>query len=723
MRYMEFDWRVLLRQNATWDALPRSARETFLDNLQPTPITPKALGTDGRVLAEAGYAEPGPEQPKVRLPKRYVPVRDMLRSLRANPAPSDQDPFARDNYLDSQFDSAEIAAFRPRDRGSMRLFNLSSFDTITWNEEFLACEDHHAWECEHGLLPRRGAPRVVMANPYFPSGEVFALTKSIWHWLSHSPGPQHLQDLLDQFQQHSLAQLAAALRGGVRYLILFPVVDPKTLRLRVGLLSRVLRWLQREPVSMPGPVDVPDPFQAPYLIADMRQLLALCQAEPPRLRTDDGGLYVRTSRSLLERATPVPPEFADLSPSNDQDRMECAKEFLLQLGLARTDHTTGRNQRLVITSSGRAWLGREEKAQLVSVIDFVRDGLVSPDTPAPARKHASRGAFTDDSLLDDSLRDDGLRDDDFLDDDFMDDWCEEEPQLLLPPLAQEKLRAALAPARGPSFRPLPDYLAYAAEDLCPLSGNSDEDEVLLDIFAWPFHTHGLGKDRVSAVWREILQNVLRRLLFPLGGIELARLADHRLAFRITAIGEFILRWRSDFDYGSLRRADIIVQPNFEIVFLSPSALAAGTISRFAEQVGRNARSGARTGARTGARSGARSGARTGTLFKITRSSIFAAAATGSTRQDVLTALRELSAKPLPANVTTEIEGWFAQCRRVRIAAAVIIECPDEDTARRVLAAGKNLVRPLGDRIVELREGHRQGQLVRRLRKEGLFASQ
>ncbi len=846
MQHMDFDWRVLLKQDAAWDALPRRARETFLDHVQPAAVPLKALGEEGRVLEEAGYVRREPGGLRVRLPGRYAPIRKMMQALIADPVPRDERPYPPNGYLSSQFDSAEMVAFRPPGARAAGILDLNGFDPIAWNEAFLDCDDERGWERDHGLLPRRGAPRVVKANAYFSSPAVFELTKSIWRWLSRLPEPQHLQTLLDEFDPHSPADLAAALRAGVRYLILFPIVDPETLRLKIGLLPRVLRWLQRELAPRPEPVEVTDPVHAPYLIADMNQLLALCQADPPPLRTDDHQLYVRTCQRLLERAMPVPPDFLPARPLDTEIRFEFAKEFLMQCELARVEYVRSKGLRLLATARGEAWLLLDEKAQLITVINFVRDGILSTRAGAatgksgrsrasggsggsggsgqhlpqrdqsaksgvtldpndersadPSPVHASiRGAdFQDEGFLDrgsldedleaagfddedsddedfddDDFDDEDFDDDDFDDEDHADEWAEGQMRCLLPPLAQEKIAASLSPARGTDFLPLNDYLDYAADNLCPLSGDAATDEALLACFDRYLYVHGLAKDQFAPVWRMTLERLLRRLLFPLGGIELARqtddhpaddcltddhpaddhpaddcladdcLADVHLAFRITAIGEFFLNWRTDFDYESLGRAEIVVQPNFEIVFLSSSPVAAGKIGRFAERSGiddgtrtsirssarTSTRAGARTGTRTGVRTGARTSAQdsargvaqTGTLFKITRSSILAAAATGSTSQGVLTTLRELSSKPVPKNVTTEIEGWFAQCRRVRIAETLIIECPDEETARRVLAVGKNLVRPLGGRVVEVRERHHQGQLVRRLRKEGLFA--
>ncbi len=733
MQTMDFDWRVLLRHNATWDALPRGAREAFLGDLKPSPFPLDALGAHRHALEKAGYVERTAKKRFGRLPARFAPMREMLRTLRTYPVPEKDVSPGGSGYIASQFDHAECLAFRTHSRRTFPLRDLTSFDPIGWTEAFLASDDERAWERDHGLGQRPGTRRVGKTKTYFASPEIFELTKSIWRWLSRSPAPRTLQSLLDEFQQHSLAHLAGALQGGVRYLILFPSVDPKTLRLRFGLLPRVLRWAQREPASLPAPVQVTESFHGPFLLADLIQLLILCQADPQRLRTDDGCIYKRTQQAILDRTMPVPPEILGPASFATDDRVIFAQMMLMEMGLARVDHTRARGGHLRATQRAKTWLALDGKDQLKSVFDTVREGAWQPplDRDEPpvdagvAREDLSNEDLSNEDLSDGDLLDGDLLDEDFHDVDLLDEddgfrsgcgriTAHNEEQLryagpsLLPPVSLEMLQAALDPARGTDFLPVDAYLDFAAEVSFPVTRDREKGAVLADAFDWPGSYYPRSKDQLIEEWKQILAKLLFRLLLPLGAIEVAPLEDDQIAFRITGMGEYFLRWASDFDYGVLKRAEIVVQPNFEIVFLTPSPLAAARIGLFAEP--------------TGSRGNSVSSGQTGTLYKITHASILSAAAVGATSREILTILRDLSSKPVPKNVETEIEGWFARCRRVRVAKTVIIECPDEDTARRVLVSGKSLVRPLGAKFVELRDATTKAQLVRRLRKDGIFVS-
>ena len=142
----------------------------------------------------------------------------------------------------------------------------------------------------------------------------------------------------------------------------------------------------------------------------------------------------------------------------------------------------------------------------------------------------------------------------------------------------------------------------------------------------------------------------------------------------------------------------MVQPNFDVVFLAPSPATEVVISRFAERRGR----------------------RVGVLFQITKQSTLIAASAGLAAEQVIESLRQVCANELPANVEREIRGWFALCRRIEMRPAIVIRCPDEDTAARVRSVGKGKVRSISETVLELSEPKQKTQFVRKLRGMGIF---
>ena len=137
-----------------------------------------------------------------------------------------------------------------------------------------------------------------------------------------------------------------------------------------------------------------------------------------------------------------------------------------------------------------------------------------------------------------------------------------------------------------------------------------------------------------------------------------------------------------------------------MVFLAPSAKAESEIARFCERRGRHV----------------------GTLFKVTKQSILAAAASGLTAEHVLTTLREYCGTELPGNVEREIVGWFGQFRQVTMVPAILIHCPDAETATRVISAAGPRVTRLTDTTLEWRQEKPSPRSSRSCGKWGSFCA-
>jgi hypothetical protein len=173
-----------------------------------------------------------------------------------------------------------------------------------------------------------------------------------------------------------------------------------------------------------------------------------------------------------------------------------------------------------------------------------------------------------------------------------------------------------------------------------------------------------------------------------------------ICIALTDIGRYLLGLADDFDYGPDHdgQGAVVVQPNFDVVFLAPSPLAEATIGRFAERRAKGV----------------------GTLLRIAKKAILAAAVSGMTADQVLETLRRLSSKPIPANVAREIHGWFNQCRRIMVRPAVLIRCPDHETATRVIGVLGDRVVPISETVLELRGPDAKSEVLRKLQSQGIF---
>jgi hypothetical protein len=206
---------------------------------------------------------------------------------------------------------------------------------------------------------------------------------------------------------------------------------------------------------------------------------------------------------------------------------------------------------------------------------------------------------------------------------------------------------------------------------------------------------------VEREWQRDLTDFAKQILVPYGGVSIGLLAeDTAPCIALTSVGRYLVGQADDFDYEHEQREEgqVVVQPNFEIAFLSPAPLAEATLARFAERLG----------------------AGLGSLFRLTKSAIFAAADAGMTCDRLLDTLRELSTKELPQNVVREIEDWFGQCRKVKVQTTALIRCPDADTAVRVMAAGGKQTELLTDTIVAVPNAKAKTDVLKKLKKAGIF---
>jgi hypothetical protein len=198
----------------------------------------------------------------------------------------------------------------------------------------------------------------------------------------------------------------------------------------------------------------------------------------------------------------------------------------------------------------------------------------------------------------------------------------------------------------------------------------------------------------------MLKAFLRMRLVPLGGARLGRTEDGGVAFAPTGAGRYLLGGTDEFRFAAEADGEVVVQPDFEIVFLSAAPRIEAELARLAERTG------------TG---------HVGALFRITRVSVLRAAESGITAERMLKTLGQVSRTPVPANVARQVRDWFGGTRRVRIRPAVLVECPDSETAARVTALGGPQVSAVTRTLLRLDGDEKSvGVLVKKLRAKGIF---
>jgi len=684
MKLAELDWIDVLHHLPRWEALSPAARRAFLEVKPSVAVAPEVVGAALDELVAAGFlSRPGPKGRMYPHPAELRPLLVALRAMaRSRPldGPGGTLPEA---YVQDQL-SMDETHWLAGDRGYHywvdRQATAALVSSADWVKGFLAAAPGAplaGWEAER---IRPGDPR-RLAQP-----EVAEPLRALVSALTAHAGGVPLGSLAALLPDASPAHRAAALAAGLRYLLVFVSLRGDGCDAVLGVLPCIVRRLGPPPPP-PAPVAAAAEFEAPFMVADMTAVLVEAAGEPIRVRGNDLGLFARAQQALAARLLRLPAwterfiavqgedEFdgGDAGGPGDEGpggwitaiRIGVAVEALRTLKLAELKR---REDRLgfAATAAGRAWLGLAEGERLKQLLDSLR--------ASPQRSPGSARGDTLDFF--------GVR---------------------LPFSVDEKtldLRAALAaaflslPADG--MVPVDAFVRYQAREANPFTGAGGAKRQWRVGYGVPRTREGW-----ESLWAQILAAFLQARLLPLGGARIGR-GGGGVAFALTGAGRYLLGAVDEFEQGAAEAGEVVVKPDFEIVFLSPAPRVEAELARFAERTG------------TGV----------GALFRITRASVLRAAELGMAADGVLKTLGQVSRTPVPANVTRQLRDWFGTTRRVRIRPTVLVECPDTETAARVTGLGGAQVTAVTRTVLRLDgDGRSVAALVKKLRTKGIFVQE
>jgi hypothetical protein len=666
LKLHELDWQEVLDALPGWEALSPAARRAFVEIRPGHGFAPEALGEAGVELRESGLLiAPTGRGTLYALRPELRPLLNAARAAhRLSPlsAPGGVLPQA---YVQDQLTSLQSYRIASPQRGydlpEDRKLAAETASSVGWLRGFLAAGPPARWEEQR--MTRDDRPRLV-----FPA--VAAALRELLAALPRHPRGVPLSGIGGLVPGTSPGTAAAALAAGLRYLLVFVSLDGEA-NLVVGLLPAIAARMAG-PLPPPEPVETREAFAAPFRVDDMTALLVEAATEPIALRASDRTMFVRARRAVAERLSPLPAWVARFTAAarasgaheSERERVEAAAELAAALRLADERHSGDRLQ-FAPTRAGRAWLNGGEGERFKAVLHALR--------ALPQRTPAHYGS--------DALDFFGAR---------------------LPfDLGEARLdvRKALCDA----------FLSVPADARVSVAGfvrfHSAERNPFLGPEG-PSVPAGNRSPRTIEAWETawggLLLAVLRGRLVPLGCASLGRAEDGDLAFGITDAGRYLLGASDDFDLAPAPvGGEVLVQPDFEIVFLAPAPRAEAELGRIAE----------------------RTGSGVGALFRLTRASILRAAEQGMSAGQVLETLRSASRGAIPANVERQVRDWVQSTRTVHAAPAFLITCPDEETAARVRALGGARVTPVSPTLLRLDgDAKVRTALFKRLRERGIFVA-
>lgn len=668
------NWPAALEWLPRWDGVSQAARAAWL-TLKPTPGTGLLPARLAEELAAAGLVSP--PGPKGKQYKVVPEAKPLLRVLRAmdRVAVFDLERGATQAYVRTHLTNDQINLLT----GSRQSFGWGSnagelderVSSAGWVRALLDLRDADAartWE-----MPRRAANEALMlADP----GVLTALQRLVTALKDHPEGLP-LRQVHELLPDVDPVHRAGALAAGARYLFLFPALRKLGAEPWMGLLPDVARRMGPPPPA-PAAVQALETFEVPFQMSDMTAVAVEAATAPIPVRASDYTMYVRAIRAIAPRVAFLPSWAQDVlvTPSpeeerEDEDAAPVAHRITSAVGLLSAlklmqMRTTGDRHYLVLTRAGERWLALGEGERLKEVLDAFRAS--TQRVPGSWYDSSNRVEFFG-ARFPFPLPATGLD-------------------------VRRPLADAFLSVPAGAMVPLMEFVAYEARVRNPLL--SADSTLRRDVWA--------GRPKTSegweAAWAALLVGFLFLRLAPFAGARLGRLEGDGVAFGLTDAGRYLLGAVDDFALTpAADGGEVVVQPDFEIVFLAPAPRAEAELGRIAE----------------------RTGAGVGALFRLTRASVLRAAEQGVSAAKVLDTLETVSRGGVPANVARQVRDWMKAVRTIRIAPAVLVHCPDAETAARVRALGGAHVTEVTSTLLRLEaDAKTRTALVKRLRDKGIF---
>jgi len=663
MKVLEINWLAFLADVEAWALLPATVRGMLAGAHAPSAEQINfELREHHGVLLRANILRRSANGKRLLLHKDTKNFLRVVRAMEQNRELEGASKPVFETYLSNYFTYEEKNSLA-RVTGQWYYDHEAIYRRVSrvqWPQEFVKAR-HSEWVKLYALRSFR--------ESYFVSLDVFAMSQRLIADCLENGGSIPFQELTSRYEGRDSGVLDAALMGCFRYLLLYPWLKSGTREAILGVWPGIIQRLNRKPPTPPSAAEVRNVFQSPLLIHDITTVLVSAGAEPFRVRAGDNMLFAKAQKTIDESLTALPDWVEKGFQLDRTSRARSALFYADNQGLVEQKGVHGKDLRIETTQRGLKWLELPAKIRLRQMLDSVREAT-------EGLRKSSDLHYSDPSLL--------------------------VYRLSLP---SEKLFRKVIVAAKEQYTSLPAGSLVDFQNFCdyhsrrgnPLvkhieAGRKLQGTVGSDYF------YEATTEEMEESWADLLWSILRARLLIMGAATVGYSADGSLCLGLSDAGRYLLGLAEDFELEEASGGEVIVQPNFEVVFLGPRPLAEVEISRFAE----------------------RCGSHVGLLFKITKKSVMKAASTGLTAESLFEILGLYCSKDIPNNVKREILGWFGNCRRITLQSTVLIRCQDAETAARVLAVSGGKVERVTDTILELRDRDKRTELVRKLKGMGIF---
>jgi len=404
----------------------------------------------------------------------------------------------------------------------------------------------------------------------------------------------------------------------------------------------------------------------PYLLEDMALVLRRAMSEPPRLKSDHVTFLKKVEDELSDMLVELPPHLLELFPQSGKERLTEAVHFLINARLATKAGMSSKSMSLVISELGHKWLNStiEQKLEVVFAalkasrarvgVSYIKSFEFAP-CPVPLMVN---------------------RRDVDLSDDLINVYSHLKPEVVV------------------GYNSFIDEQVADGNPLALIAERSGLNSISIGA------NHYLRRpEELAVIWRDYLRSFMFQRLFALGCISFGTDSGGQLAFMFHSAGSYLLGGAESLEFEE-QGADkvLIVQPDFDVVFLRPSPAVESRLTPFAERIGSGL----------------------GVLFKITRQSIMHAASLEMEADEVLEILQLYSLQPVSANVESEIRCWFGQCCYIKGSEAYVVTCPDHSTLMRIVEVAGGQVTVVSDTVLVLPDVRQKVPFLKMLKGNGIF---
>jgi Helicase conserved C-terminal domain len=491
-----------------------------------------------------------------------------------------------------------------------------------------------------------------------------SLTNRVHDLIWTADKPMTRSELHTALVKHPSDQVDNAIRKLIAHLVLFEDLRNDTWKIVVGVLPAVreekVKSLQPRVRPTLEKAGKPANFASSSgtLVDDLRVLLLELAEEPPRLKTD-GTFYQKEEERLIAVLPEWTEWLASFLQKNPISRLHQVHEFARRLQMA--SGVDGSEHRLRLTEQGEAWLASPAHDQYAIIY---RTLASTDERTTDYYACSSESVFLGDNAA---------------------------VLLAKQPNAHYSIwnipierRMALRNALFAAFTILQQGQHYrfhsVIEHLCfgnqnPLLTGKHFDEVV--IWVGGRRVHDLD-DSLEAESRTFLERHIKERLVPLGCVTVG----------VDSVGQICIARNSRYDayFGKapmtadlveegMPTAKVVVQPDFSIIIIGANPTPAAELAPFCERVKGHAAQGSMT-------------------LKICRESVIKAVEHGMNAGEILKRLEKHASNALPTNVIHEVKMWSGWVRKVDVKTMVVIQCPDDETADRVMTA----LRTRGERL-------------------------